>query len=59
MYETLAELNDDGSLEELINTTDFQKTLKQRAEKSYKTDDGGSEFGQLLRKFMLNKNLSA
>lgn len=59
MYETLSELNEDGSLEELINTTDFQKVLKQRAEKSYNTDDGGSEFGQLLRKFMLNKNLSA
>lgn len=39
MYETLSELKDDGSLEELVNTTDFQKVLKKWAEKSYKTDD--------------------
>lgn len=58
MYNVMAELKNDGSLEELISTSDFQKWLKDKAQDSYKGDDGGSEFGELLRKFAYNKNLS-
>ena len=40
MYNVMAELRDDGSLEELVSSSDFQKVLKKRAENDYKTDDG-------------------
>lgn len=58
MYNTMADLRDDGSLEELISSSDFQKVLKKRAENDYKTDDGWSEFSKLLREFSYNKSLS-
>ena len=39
MYNTLLDLKNDGSLEELVSTSDFQKWLKDNAQKSYKADD--------------------
>ena len=58
MYNVLSELKNDGSLEELISTSDFQKWLKDKSQKTYSNDDGGASFQQLLTDFAYKHTLS-
>lgn len=58
MYEIMDDLKNDGSLEELISTTDFQKWLKSQSEKNFSADDTWWEFLNVLRQFATKKGLS-
>ena len=59
MYETIASLRDDGSLEELINAEVFQDALLDWKKKSWSGEDWWSEFSQVLKKLTTDKNLTA